>query len=118
VFQDFATLDQISGGRAEIMVGRGAFTESFPLFGQGLSDYDDLFSEKLDLLLRLREQERITWSGRHRPSIENRVVYPRPLQDPIPVWVSVGGDSPVGQACRHAGASHGAGHHRGRASVL
>ena len=72
VFQDFATLDQISGGRAEIMVGRGSFTESFPLFGQDLSDYDDLFSEKLDLLLRLREEERITWSGQHRPSIDDR----------------------------------------------
>ena len=91
VFQDFATLDQISGGRAEIMVGRGSFTESFPLFGQDLSDYDELFSEKLDLLLRVREEERITWSGRHRPSIEDRAVYPRPLQDPIPVWVAVGG---------------------------
>ena len=91
VFQDFATLDQISSGRAEIMVGRGSFTESFPLFGQDLSDYEDLFSEKLDLLLRVREEERITWSGRHRPPIDDRAVYPRPLQDPIPVWVAVGG---------------------------
>ena len=91
VFQDFATLDQISGGRAEIMVGRGSFTESFPLFGQDLSDYDEIFSEKLDLLLRVREDERITWSGRHRPPIDDRAVYPRPLQDPIPVWVAVGG---------------------------
>jgi probable LLM family oxidoreductase len=91
VFQDFATLDQISGGRAEIMVGRGSFTESFPLFGQDLSDYEDVFSEKLDLLLRLREEERITWTGRHRPSIDDRAVYPRPLQDPIPTWVAVGG---------------------------
>ena len=91
VFQDFATLDQISGGRAEIMVGRGSFTESFPLFGQDLSDYDELFSENLDLLLKLREEDRITWSGRHRPSIDDRAVYPRPLQDPIPVWIAVGG---------------------------
>ena len=91
VFQDFATLDQISGGRAEIMVGRGSFTESFPLFGQDLSDYDEIFSEKLDLLLRVREEERITWSGRHRPPINDRAVYPRPLQDPLPVWVAVGG---------------------------
>ncbi len=91
VFQDFATLDQISGGRAEIMVGRGSFTESFPLFGQDLSDYDDLFSEKLDLLLMLREKERITWSGRHRPPIDDRAVYPRPVQDPLPVWIAVGG---------------------------
>jgi probable LLM family oxidoreductase len=91
VFQDFATLDLISGGRAEIMAGRGSFTESFPLFGQDLSDYDELFSEKLELLLRLREEERITWSGRHRAPIEDRAVYPRPVQDPIPVWLAVGG---------------------------
>lgn len=94
VFQDFATLDLLSGGRAEIMAGRGSFTESFPLFGQDLSDYGELFSEKLDLLLRLRalgEDERITWQGRHRPSIHDRGVYPRPLQDPIPVWIAVGG---------------------------
>ena len=88
-FQDFATLDLISGGRAEIMAGRGSFTESFPLFGQDLSDYDELFSEKLDLLLRLREEERITWVGHHRPSIDDRAVYPRPVQDPI--WLAVGG---------------------------
>jgi probable LLM family oxidoreductase len=91
VFQDFATIDVLSGGRAEIMAGRGSFTESFPLFGQDLSDYDELFAEKLDLLLRLRTEERITWQGRHRPSIEDRPVYPRPLQDPIPVWIAVGG---------------------------
>lgn len=91
VFQEFSTLDLISGGRAEIMAGRGSFTESFPLFGEDLSDYDELFSEKLELLLELREEERITWSGRHRPPIEDRPVYPRPVQDPIPVWVAVGG---------------------------
>lgn len=91
VFQDFATLDLISGGRAEIMAGRGSFTESFPLFGQDLADYEELFAEKLDLLLKLRESERITWSGRHRPSIEDRAVFPRPVQDPIPLWVAVGG---------------------------
>jgi probable LLM family oxidoreductase len=91
VFQDFATLDLISGGRAEIMAGRGSFTESFPLFGYDLEDYDELFSEKLDLLLRLREEERITWSGTHRPPIQDRPVYPRPLQSPIPVWLAVGG---------------------------
>jgi probable LLM family oxidoreductase len=91
VFQDFATLDLISGGRAEIMAGRGSFTESFPLFGQDLGDYEALFAEKLDLLLRLREEERITWSGRHRPAIDGRGVYPRPLQDPIPLWLAVGG---------------------------
>jgi probable LLM family oxidoreductase len=94
VFQDFATIDLISGGRAEIMAGRGSFTESFPLFGQDLRDYDELFAEKLDLLLRLRESERITWTGRHRPSIDGRLVYPRPVQDPIPVWIAVGGNPP------------------------
>ena len=91
VFQDFATIDLLSGGRAEIMAGRGSFTESFPLFGQDLGDYDELFSEKLDLLLKIRESERVTWSGRHRPAIEDRGVYPRPVQDPLPVWIAVGG---------------------------
>jgi probable LLM family oxidoreductase len=91
VFQDFATIDLLSGGRAEIMAGRGSFTESFPLFGQDLADYDELFAEKLDLLLEARSSDRVTWSGRHRPAIEGRGVYPRPLQDPLPVWVAVGG---------------------------
>lgn len=94
VFQDFSTIDLISGGRAEIMVGRGSFTESFPLFGQDLSDYDELFSEKLELLLRVREDERVTWSGSHRPAIDGRLVLPRPVQDPLPVWVAVGGNPP------------------------
>ena len=92
VFQDFATLDQLSSGRAEIMAGRGSFTESFPLFGQDLADYDELFAEKLDLLLTVRENERVSWSGgRHRAAIEDRGVYPRAFQDPLPVWVAVGG---------------------------
>lgn len=91
VFQEFATLDLLSGGRAEIMVGRGSFIESFPLFGYDLRDYDELFSEKLDLLLKLRESERVTWSGKHRPALNELGVYPRPVQDPIPVWVAVGG---------------------------
>jgi probable LLM family oxidoreductase len=91
VFQDFATLDLISGGRAEIMAGRGSFIESFPLFGYDLGDYDELFAEKLELLLRLRESERVTWSGRHRASLEDVGVYPRPVQDPLPVWIAVGG---------------------------
>jgi probable LLM family oxidoreductase len=91
VFQDFSTLDLLSRGRAEIMVGRGSFTESFPLFGQDLSDYDELFEEKLDLLLALRSRERITWSGHHRPAIDDRAVFPRPIQNPLPVWVAVGG---------------------------
>ena len=94
VFQDFATLDLISGGRAEIMVGRGSFTESFPLFGQDLSEYDDLFQEKLELLLRIRDHEQVTWSGKHRPSIDGRLVLPRPVQDSLPVWVAVGGNPP------------------------
>ncbi len=91
VFQDFATLDLLSGGRAEIMAGRGSFIESFPLFGYDLDDYDDLFSEKLELLLKLRESERVTWSGRHRAPLDDAGVYPRPLQVPLPVWIAVGG---------------------------
>ena len=91
VFQEFATLDLLSGGRAEIWAGRGSFTESFPLFGQDLRDYDELFAEKLDLLLALREHERVTWSGRHRPALRDAAVHPRPLQDPLPVWIAVGG---------------------------
>ena len=93
VFQDFATVDLLSGGRAEIWAGRGSFVESFPLFGQDLDDYDELYSEKLDLLLAVRSSERVTWagSGRFRPPIDNVGVYPRPLQDPLPVWVGVGG---------------------------
>jgi probable LLM family oxidoreductase len=91
VFQDFATIDNISGGRAEIMAGRGSFTESFPLFGQDLAEYDEVFAEKLDLLLQLRQHEHVTWSGRHRPAIDQRGVYPRPVQQPIPLWIAVGG---------------------------
>jgi probable LLM family oxidoreductase len=91
VFQDFATLDLLSGGRAEIMAGRGSFIESFPLFGHDLRDYDTLFAEKLDLLLAVRERERVSWTGAHRRPLEDRGVYPRPLQDPLPVWVAVGG---------------------------
>jgi probable LLM family oxidoreductase len=91
VFQDFATIDLLSGGRAEIMAGRGSFIESFPLFGHDLRDYDALFEEKLRLLLALRESERVSWPGGHRPPIDDRGVYPRPLQDPLPVWVAVGG---------------------------
>ncbi|MFS4447035.1 Atu2307/SP_0267 family LLM class monooxygenase [Maribacter sp. 2307UL18-2] len=91
VFQNFATLDLISKGRAEIVAGRGSFTDAFPLFGYQLSDYDALFKEKLDLLLRLRQQERVTWSGRFRPSLYDQPVYPRPLQQKLPIWLGVGG---------------------------
>lgn len=91
VFQDFATLDLLSGGRAEIMAGRGSFIESYPLFGYDLDDYDELFSEKLDLLLKLRSSVVVNWSGRHRAPIHSLGVYPRPLQNPLPVWIAVGG---------------------------
>jgi probable LLM family oxidoreductase len=91
VFQDFATLDLISGGRAEIMAGRGSFIESFPLFGYDLHDYDELFTEKLDLLLKLRDSVRVNWTGAHRAPLENLAVFPRPLQNPLPIWIAVGG---------------------------
>lgn len=91
VFQDFATLDLLSDGRAEIMAGRGSFIESYPLFGYDLDDYDELFSEKLDLLLKLRSSVVVNWSGRHRAPIHSLGVYPRPLQNPLPVWIAVGG---------------------------
>jgi probable LLM family oxidoreductase len=91
VFQQFAELDLISGGRAEIMAGRGSFIESFPLFGYDLDDYDELYAEKLDLLLKIRDSERVTWSGRLRPPLDDAGVWPRPVQDPLPVWVAVGG---------------------------
>jgi probable LLM family oxidoreductase len=91
VFQDFAEVDLLSGGRAEIMAGRGSFIESFPLFGYDLKDYDELYAEKLDLLLRIRDDVRVTWAGRHRAPLDGAGVWPRPVQDPLPVWVAVGG---------------------------
>jgi probable LLM family oxidoreductase len=91
VFQNFVTLDLVSGGRAELMAGRGSFTESFPLFGYSLSDYDALFAEKLDLLLALREDGPVTWSGRFRPPLDGVTVHPRPEGRPLPVWIAVGG---------------------------
>jgi probable LLM family oxidoreductase len=91
VFQEFSTVDLLSNGRAEIMAGRGSFIESFPLFGFDLGDYDTLFAENLDLLLAIREQERVTWRGGHRAPIADRGVYPRPVQQPLPVWIAVGG---------------------------
>jgi len=91
IFQEFATLDLISEGRAEIVAGRGSFTEAYPLFGLDLRDYDSLFDEKLRLLLEIRANERVTWSGKHRPALQDQEIYPRPLQDPLPIWVGVGG---------------------------
>ena len=112
VFQDFATLDLLSKGRAEIMAGRGSFIESFPLFGYDLDAYDELFAEKLELLLLLRESEKIEWSGKHRAPIHGLPVYPRPVQNPLPVWVAVGRHAAVGGARGGAGAADGAGDHR------
>ncbi|MFO8076568.1 MAG: Atu2307/SP_0267 family LLM class monooxygenase [Actinomycetota bacterium] len=94
VFQQFAMLDGLSAGRAEIMAGRGSFIESFPLFGYDLADYDALFDEKLRLLLELRQHERVTWSGQHRAPLEDVEVHPRPVQEPLPVWLAVGGNPP------------------------
>ncbi len=91
VFQNFATLDLISNGRAEIVAGRGSFTESFPLFGFNLDDYDAIFSEKLELLLKIRDNEFVTWSGKFRPSLNNQAIYPRPQQAKLPIWLGVGG---------------------------
>jgi probable LLM family oxidoreductase len=91
VFQEFATLDLLSEGRAELIVGRGSFTEAFPLFGLDFADYDSLFAEKLDLLLKIREQPEIHWSGKHRPTLTGQSVYPRPVQNPLPIWLGVGG---------------------------
>ncbi len=91
VFQQFATLDLLSGGRAEMVVGRGSFTEAFPLFGLSLHDYDALFTEKLDLLLRIRDREEVHWSGRFRPTLTGQGIYPRPLQPTLPIWLGVGG---------------------------
>src|ERR1700688_2801634 len=91
VFQEFATLDLISHGRAEIVAGRGSFVDSFPLFGFRLEDYDALFSEKLDLLLNIREDEHVHWSGKHRAALTGQGVYPRPAQNPLPIWLGDGG---------------------------
>lgn len=101
VFQQFATLDLLSSGRAEIMAGRGSFVESFPLFGYNLEDYDELFAEKLDLLLAIRDQVKVTWSGNLRAPINDRGVYPRPFQDRLPVWIAIGGTP---QSAARAGA--------------
>ena len=91
IFQEFATLDLISHGRAEIVAGRGSSIEAFPLFGFDLDDYDSLFSEKLDLLLKIRENTHISWTGKHRAPLTGQAVHPRPLQNPLPIWIGVGG---------------------------
>ena len=91
VYQQYATVDLLSHGRAELLVGRGSFIESFPLFGYDLDDYEELFAEKLDLLLDIRDRERVTWSGRHRAALDDQGVYPRSHQDPLPIWIGVGG---------------------------
>ena len=91
LFQNYATLDLISNGRAEIVAGRGSFTEAFPLFGLDFADYDNLYAEKLNLLLQIRDEEEVTWSGNFRPPLENQKIYPRPLQEKLPIWVGVGG---------------------------
>ena len=91
VFQNFATLDLISNGRAEIIAGRGSFTESYPLFGYNMHDYNALYAEKLDLLLNIRDNEVVNWAGKFRPDLVEQAVYPRPIQDPLPIWVGVGG---------------------------
>src|SRR5579871_5344715 len=90
VFQQFAHVDLISGGRAEIIAGRGSFIESFPLFGFDLDDYDELFSEKLELLLKIRDNEVVNWSGKYRPALKDQAIYPRPIQQPLPIWIGVG----------------------------
>ena len=111
VYQNFATLDLLSNGRAEIMVGRGSFIESYPLFGYDLNDYDVLFSEKLDLLLKLRAQEHVSWSGTIRAPLNKAGIYPRAKQNPLPVWVGVGG-TPQSVVRAALGFAHGAGDYR------
>src|SRR6476620_6981415 len=91
VFQEFATLDLLSQGRTEMVVGRGSFVEAFPLFGLHLEDYDSLFAEKIGLLLKIRDNEHVYWSGKYRPTLNGQGVYPRPLQNPLPIWIGVGG---------------------------
>jgi hypothetical protein len=116
-FQNFATLDLLSAGRVEMVVGRGSSTESFPLFGLQLKDYDSLFAEKLDLLLKLRENEFVHWSGEHRAPLTGQGVYPRPLQNPLPIWLGVG-DAGVVRPCRDAGVAADGRHHWRRNAAI
>jgi len=108
VFEDFATVDLISGGRAEIIAGRGIFTESFPLFGYDLADYDELFEEKLELLLKLNSAERVTWQGRFRPALHDAPIPPRPAQSRLPVWIGSGGTPGSVERARRIGIAVGA----------
>ena len=114
VFQEFATLDLLSNGRAEIVAGRGSFIEAFPLFGLELEDYDSLFAEKLDLLLNIRENTHVHWSGKHRAPLTGQGVYPRPLQNPLPVWLGVGGTPGFFRSRRHPRAAANGRDHRRR----
>ena len=116
VFQEFATLDLISNGRAEIVAGRGSFIESYPLFGLQLEDYDSLFPEKLELLLTIRQNTHVTWSGKHRPALTGQGIYPRPLQNPLPIWVGVGGTPDIVCARGNAGTAADGRDHRRRAA--
>ena len=100
VFQSFATLDLFSQGRAEMIVGRGSFIDTFPLFGYRLEDYDELFAEKLELLLKIRDNEFVHWSGKFRPALTGQGVYPRPVQNPLPIWLGVGGQSGLFQTVK------------------
>lgn len=100
VYQEYATIDALSNGRAEIMAGRGSFVESFPLFGYDLSDYDELFNEKLDMLLEVKKQTNLTWQGKHTQSVDNRPVYPRAVQDDFPIWVATGGHIERKKVCQ------------------
>ena len=118
VFQEFATLDLLSKGRAEIVAGRGSFIEAFPLFGLELEDYDSLFAEKLDLLLNIRENTHVHWSGKHRAALTGQGVYPRPLQNPLPVWLGVGGTPELFHSRRHTRVAADGRDHRRRAAPL
>lgn len=95
LYQQYATIDAISNGRAEIMAGRGSFTESFPLFGYDLADYEELFDEKLDMLLQIKENTNLTWQGKHTQTVINKPVYPRAVQEDVPIWVATGGDGVI-----------------------
>ena len=118
VFQEFATLDLISHGRAEIVAGRGSSVEAFPLFGFDLDDYDSLYAEKLDLLLKIRGNTHVHWTGKHRPALTGQAVYPRLLQDPLPIWVGVGGTPASFVRARHARASADGCHHWRRTKAV